>query len=214
MDFLQKTSTQLFLSLVNLVSITTSLDWLQHSNDAELRQTRIVIFCCNLDDKYVKHFHNFYKLQIFQLQQIETNYSHQGLFQQFIACDNLPFFKIFSNFVHFCLIFKYFALFCPFLTLFYPFFVPFLKSCTHALTFQHRPWSYSKEKCDQVLLKAKVKVNSYLCYHMKSIVSQYKKIKQVATLCLVLKLCLCNKLIIIWGTLGNFSKKLGRMTTV
>ena len=42
-----------------------------------------------------------------------------------IARNHLPFFKKFSNFVHFC---PNFQIFCPFL----PF---FLKNCTHALTF-------------------------------------------------------------------------------
>ena len=42
-----------------------------------------------------------------------------------IAHNHLPTFKIFSNFVHFCPIFKYFALFYPFLTFFLPLFALF-----------------------------------------------------------------------------------------
>ena len=47
-----------------------------------------------------------------------------SLLRAIIACNHLPFFKIFSNFVHFC---PNFQIFCPFLAL-------FLKNRTHALT--------------------------------------------------------------------------------
>ena len=49
-----------------------------------------------------------------------------GLLRAIIACNHLPFFKIFSNFVHFC---PNFQIFSPFFALF------FLKNRTHALTF-------------------------------------------------------------------------------
>ena len=45
-----------------------------------------------------------------------------------VARMRLPFFKIFSNFVHFCLNFQIFYPFCPFFAL-------FLKNCMHALSF-------------------------------------------------------------------------------
>ena len=48
------------------------------------------------------------------------------------------FFKIFSNFVHFCLNFQIFCPFWPFLTFSCPFFAVFIKNCTHALTFYDR----------------------------------------------------------------------------
>ena len=54
-----------------------------------------------------------------------------------LASNHLPFFKIFSNFVHFC---SNFQIFCPFLTLFPPFFALFLKNHMHALTFYNWPW--------------------------------------------------------------------------
>ena len=56
-------------------------------------------------------------------------FNHGPLYQFFcviIACNYLPFFKIFSSFVRFCQIFKY-------LVLFQHFFALFLKNCTHAL---------------------------------------------------------------------------------
>ena len=52
-----------------------------------------------------------------------------SLFCAIIACNHLPFFKKFSNFVHFCkflYIFKYFALFQHFFAL-------FLKKCAQGL---------------------------------------------------------------------------------
>ena len=52
-----------------------------------------------------------------------------------IACSHLPFFKIFSNFVHFCPNFQIFCPFLPILNIFMPFFALFLKYYTHALTF-------------------------------------------------------------------------------
>ena len=61
---------------------------------------------------------------------IETGPS--SLLCAIILCNHLPFFKVFSNFVHFC---PNYQIFCPFL----PFFAFFLKNCTYALTFQNRP---------------------------------------------------------------------------
>ena len=49
-----------------------------------------------------------------------------------VACNHLPFFKIFSNFVHFC---KKFSNILPFFNIFLSFFALFLKNRTHALTF-------------------------------------------------------------------------------
>ena len=51
-----------------------------------------------------------------------------NLLRKIIVRNNLPFFKIFSNFVHFRLNFQ---IFCPFLNIFLPF---FLKNRMHALT--------------------------------------------------------------------------------
>ena len=42
-----------------------------------------------------------------------------------VACMGLPFFKVFSNFVHFC---PKFQIFCPF----FPFFTPFFSEKSHA----------------------------------------------------------------------------------
>ena len=52
-----------------------------------------------------------------------------------VTCMRLPVFKIFLKFVHFC---PNFQIFCLFL----PFFFFFLKNCTHALTFQNKPYLY------------------------------------------------------------------------
>ena len=50
-----------------------------------------------------------------------------------VARMRLPFFNIFSNFVHFC---SNFQIFCPFFAFFFFFFFTlFMKNCTHALTF-------------------------------------------------------------------------------
>ena len=51
-----------------------------------------------------------------------------SLLRGIITCNHLPFFKKFSNLVHFC---ANFQIFCPFLT----FFCPFLENHTNALTF-------------------------------------------------------------------------------
>ena len=59
-----------------------------------------------------------------------------SLLRAIIVRNHLPFFKVFSNFVHFC---PTFQIFCPFLTFFCPFFPLFLKNRTHALTFWNRP---------------------------------------------------------------------------
>ena len=64
-------------------------------------------------------------------------YTCQGLFQQFIACDNRtqsP--ALFQNIFKFCTFLPKFSNIFPFLTIFFPL---FLKNCTHALTFQNRP---------------------------------------------------------------------------
>ena len=63
----------------------------------------------------------------------------QGLFQLAvlcvtIACNHLPFFKIFSN---------NFQMFCPFLNIFLTFFALFPKNHMHALTFQNRSYNCS-----------------------------------------------------------------------
>ena len=57
----------------------------------------------------------------------ENNYRaySNSLLHVIIAHNHLPFFKIFSNFIHFS---PNFQIFCPF-------FVIFLKNCMHALTF-------------------------------------------------------------------------------
>ena len=59
-----------------------------------------------------------------------------SLLRAIIVRNHLPFFKVFSNFVHFC---PTFQIFCPFLTFFCPFFPLFLKNRTHVLTFWNRP---------------------------------------------------------------------------
>ena len=64
----------------------------------------------------------------------------QGLFSQFIACNNRTqspalFSKYFQILYIFSQIFKYFVFLCPFLN----FFALFLKNCTRALTFQNLP---------------------------------------------------------------------------
>ena len=52
-----------------------------------------------------------------------------------IKCNRLPFFEIFSNFIHFCQIFEYFALFQHFFAL-------FLENPIHAVNFQNSPRLY------------------------------------------------------------------------
>ena len=54
-----------------------------------------------------------------------------SLLRAIIARNHLPFFKIFSNFVHFC---PNLQIFCPFLPFFCSFFAFFLKNHTHVLT--------------------------------------------------------------------------------
>ena len=50
-----------------------------------------------------------------------------SLLHVIIACNHMPFFKLFSNFVHFCPNFQIFCLFLLFFNIFHPFLVLFLK---------------------------------------------------------------------------------------
>ena len=80
--------------------------------------------------------------------------TRQGLFQQFIACDNhLPFFKYFQILYIFSQSLKYFALFCPFYFIFLFFFALILKNRTHALTFQNRPCTSYRSSRPEVFLE-------------------------------------------------------------
>ena len=58
-----------------------------------------------------------------------------NLLHAIILCNHLPFFKVFSNFVHFCPNFQIFCPFCPFWTFFRPFLPFFWKiSCMPLLS--------------------------------------------------------------------------------
>ena len=79
-------------------------------------------------------------------------WQERGLFSSsslpaIIAHNHLPTFKIFSNFVHFCPIFKYFALFYPFLTFFLPLFALFC------------PFSEKSQTCPYFLEQALRRLN-------------------------------------------------------
>ena len=58
-----------------------------------------------------------------------------SLMRAMIKCNRVPFFEIFSNFIHFCQIFEYFALFQHFFAL-------FLENPIHVVNFQNRPCLY------------------------------------------------------------------------
>ena len=66
--------------------------------------------------------------------QTECRTCSNSVLSAIIACNHLPFFKTFSNFVHFC---PNFQIFCPF----QHFFALVLNNCTHALTLQNTPWN-------------------------------------------------------------------------
>ena len=70
-----------------------------------------------------------------------------SLLRAIIACNDLPFFKIFSKFAYFC---PNFQIFWP-LTFFLPFSALFLKNRKHTLTFYNRP---CMKKSSRVCIKS------------------------------------------------------------
>ena len=85
-----------------------------------------------------------------------------SLLHAIIPRNHLPFFKIFSNFVHFCPNFQNFPPFLPFLNIFLPFFALFLKNRTHALLSRIGP--------DCIKLPVQTKNSLYICCRYNSVV--------------------------------------------